>query len=187
MHEAIARALDDLPEWAHAPEVAFSSYGERGVIDILAFHARSQSLLVIELKTEVANVEDLLAVMSRRTRLAKTIASGLEWDASTVSAWVVIAESNASRRRVAGSGRRSDRHLRATAARSEHGFGDRAARYRPFLSGRMTSAVAQRSECPPSAASVVREPREICWRLPLWRAFAHVQGPGCSVVLPGAA
>ena len=101
MHEAIARALDDLPEWAHAPEVAFSSYGERGVIDILAFHARSQSLLVIELKTEVANVEDLLAVMSRRTRLAKTIASGLEWDASTVSAWVVIAESDASRRWVA--------------------------------------------------------------------------------------
>jgi hypothetical protein len=44
IHEAIARALDDLPEWAHAPEVAFSIYGERGVIDILAFHARSQSI-----------------------------------------------------------------------------------------------------------------------------------------------
>jgi len=47
MHEAIARALDDLPEWAHAPEVAFSSYGERGVIDILAFHARSHGIVIV--------------------------------------------------------------------------------------------------------------------------------------------
>jgi len=101
MHEAIARALDELPYWEHAPEVSFSIYGERGVIDILAFHGSSRSLLVIELKTEVANVEDLLAVMSRRTRLARKIASERGWDAGSVSAWVVVAASDANRRRVA--------------------------------------------------------------------------------------
>lgn len=35
------------------PEVSFSIYGQRGVIDILAWHAATRSLLVIELKTEM--------------------------------------------------------------------------------------------------------------------------------------
>jgi transcriptional regulator with XRE-family HTH domain len=66
LHEEIARLLNSIPGWEHAPEVSFSIYGERGVIDILAFHAPSRSLLVIELKTELASFEYLLTVMSRR-------------------------------------------------------------------------------------------------------------------------
>ena len=103
LQEALATFLDELPGWIHAPEVSFSIYGERGVIDILAFHAATASLLIIELKTELVDVEDLLTTMSRRTRLGRQIARQRGWDAKSVSVWVVIAECDANRRRVRAS------------------------------------------------------------------------------------
>ncbi len=99
LHEEIARYLGTLPDWLQAPEVSFSIYGERGVIDILAFHPPTGSLLVIELKTELADLEDVLTVMDRRVRLAATVARQRGWDARSVSSWVVIAEGDANRRR----------------------------------------------------------------------------------------
>jgi transcriptional regulator with XRE-family HTH domain len=100
MHEALAGYLSALPGWLHAPEVSFAVYGERGVIDILAFHAPTGSLLVIELKTEIVSIEDLLMTVDVRMRHATDIARARGWQARTVSAWVVIAESDLSRRRV---------------------------------------------------------------------------------------
>jgi len=40
-------------------------YGERGVIDILCFHSPTGSLLVIELKTEIVDVQDLVGGVDR--------------------------------------------------------------------------------------------------------------------------
>ena len=101
LHEALARHIGQLPGWLHAPEVSFAIYGERGVIDILAFHPPTRSLLVIELKTELVSLEDLLTTMDVRMRHALTIARGRGWNAEFVSGWVVIAESATNRRRVA--------------------------------------------------------------------------------------
>ncbi len=100
LHEALARHLTTLPDWLQAPEVSFSIYGERGVIDILAFHPPTGSLLIIELKTEISNLEDLLTAMDRRVRLARIVARERGWEATSVSCWVVIAEGDANRRRV---------------------------------------------------------------------------------------
>lgn len=100
MHEALARHLSTLPGWLHAPEVSFAVYGERGVIDILAFHSPTGSLLVIELKTEIVSIEDLLMTMDVRLRHAVDIARARGWQPRTVSAWVVVAESDLNRRRV---------------------------------------------------------------------------------------
>ena len=100
LHEALARYLASLPGWIQAPEVSFAVYGERGVIDILAFHEPTSSLLVIELKTELVSVEDLLTTMDVRMRHAMAIARSRGWHARTVSAWVVFAESRTTRRRV---------------------------------------------------------------------------------------
>jgi hypothetical protein len=100
MHEMVAAYLGDLAGWVHAPEVSFAIYGERGVIDILAFHPPTGSLLVIELKTELISLENLLSTMDVRMRHATTIARERGWHARTVSAWVVFAESATNRRRV---------------------------------------------------------------------------------------
>ena len=101
LHESLARYFKKLPEWVQAPEVSFAFYGERGVIDILAFHAATGSLLVIELKTELVSLEELLMTMDVRTRHAIAIARQRGWNARSVSAWVIFAESRTTRRRVA--------------------------------------------------------------------------------------
>jgi len=98
LHESVARFLDRRNEWAHAPEVAFAIGSERGVIDIVAFHATTGSLLVIELETELTDLAYLLATTSRRVRLGPQIAAERGWRATSVSAWVVVAESRVNRR-----------------------------------------------------------------------------------------
>jgi transcriptional regulator with XRE-family HTH domain len=101
MHERLARLFGELPDWEHAAEVSFSIYGERGAIDILAWQPARRALLVVELKTEIIDVQGLLAQVDRYRRLAPSIARARGWDASTVSCWVVVADSRTNRRRLA--------------------------------------------------------------------------------------
>jgi transcriptional regulator with XRE-family HTH domain len=100
LHESVASFFDTLPGWLHAPEVSFAVYGERGVIDILAFHAPTGSLLVIELKTELISLENLLSTMDIRMRHAAGIARARGWAPISVSAWVILADTSVNRRRV---------------------------------------------------------------------------------------
>lgn len=101
LHESVARMFrDELPAWMLAPEVSFAIYAERGVIDVLAWHPGRRSLLVIELKTEVVDVNELLGTLDRKRRLAGKIGAGRGWDAVSVSAWLIICDSRTSRRRV---------------------------------------------------------------------------------------
>jgi transcriptional regulator with XRE-family HTH domain len=100
LHEFVARHLDGCPGWVHAPEVSFAVYSERGVIDILAFHEPTASLLVIELKTELVDIENLLSTMDVRVRHARTIAKDRGWIAKSVSAWIVFADTDVNKRRI---------------------------------------------------------------------------------------
>jgi transcriptional regulator with XRE-family HTH domain len=102
LHELVARWFDEVvPEWALAPEVSYSIYGERGVIDILAWHPGRRALLIIELKTDIVDVNDLVGSADRRKRLARTIARDRGWDPASVSVWVIVASSRTNRRRIA--------------------------------------------------------------------------------------
>ncbi len=102
LHEAVARWFAvDLPEWILAPEVSYSIFGERGVVDILAWHPERRALLVIELKTDIVDVNELIGSMDRRHRLARQIALERGWDPLTVSTWVLVAEGRTNRARLA--------------------------------------------------------------------------------------
>ena len=101
LHESVARYFVTLPGWAIEPEVSFSIYGERGVIDILAWHAQTKSLVVIELKTAIVDVQALLGDVDRKRRLAARIARDRGWQAATVSSWVIVARSATTERRIA--------------------------------------------------------------------------------------
>jgi transcriptional regulator with XRE-family HTH domain len=98
--EHVMRWLAHQPGWMGRPEVSFAEYGERGVVDILGWHARSRSVLVIELKTEVIDLGEVLGTLDRKRRLGSRIASRLGWDAASVSACLLIADSMTNRRRV---------------------------------------------------------------------------------------
>ncbi len=102
LHEAVARHLGTLAGWEFAPEVSFAIYRERGVIDILAFHRPTGSLLVIELKTDLADLSELVGTLDRKQRLAGQIAAERGWVVrGRPSVWLVVADGHTNRHRVA--------------------------------------------------------------------------------------
>jgi hypothetical protein len=101
MHELVAARLTGLPEWTFASEVTYSLMGERGVIDILAWHAPSRTLLVLELKTEITDPAGLVAQVDRYSRLAVRVARDRAWHPLRIGTWVLVAESDLNRRRLA--------------------------------------------------------------------------------------
>ena len=99
MSEAVTRVLTDAG-WEVRPEVSFNHFGERGVVDLVAWHAESRTVLLIELKTELADVNDLLATTDRRRRLARVIVEPFGWEPVRIGQWVVVAEGRTNRRRL---------------------------------------------------------------------------------------
>lgn len=86
--------------WLVRVEASYSRYGERGRIDLLAFHTPTCSLLVIEIKTTLADVQQLLGSMDAKARLAPAVADGLGWRPRTVIPALVLAEGATTRARI---------------------------------------------------------------------------------------
>ena len=89
------------PGWELAPEVSFSIWGERGVIDLLLWHPGRRALLIIELKTELVDHGELISTMDRRARLAREIVADRGWRPVVVASWVIVAPSRMNERRLA--------------------------------------------------------------------------------------
>jgi DNA-binding XRE family transcriptional regulator len=92
----VLRAAD----WLVATEVSFNVFGERGSIDIFAFHPVARTLLVIEVKSVVPDVQATLVTLDRKERLALEIARQRGWDAVTVAKLLIIRDDRTARRRV---------------------------------------------------------------------------------------
>ena len=60
LHERLAARIAGAPGWVSAAEVSFSIWGERGVIDRLAFHAERRVLAVFEIKPDLGAPADLV-------------------------------------------------------------------------------------------------------------------------------
>ena len=92
--------IESVGGWVSVPEVSYSIYGERGIIDILCWHADSRTLLIIELKTAIVDPQELVGRMDARRRLASQIARQRGWDPAAVACWVVVVDNHTNRRRV---------------------------------------------------------------------------------------
>lgn len=102
-HAALVEASVQLlrsRRWEVATEVTFSVYGERGAIDILAFHGASRALLMVEVKSVVPDLQAMLAGIDRKGRLAIGLARQRGWSANRVSRLLILGESRTSRRRL---------------------------------------------------------------------------------------
>lgn len=87
--------------WDVLLEATFSEYGERGSIDLLAWHAATRTLLVVEVKTEVASAEEMLRRHDAKVRLAPKIGRDRFGEAPRqVGRLLVLDESGRNRRRV---------------------------------------------------------------------------------------
>jgi transcriptional regulator with XRE-family HTH domain len=56
--------------WQVIAEASFNRYGERGRIDLLAWHPGLAILLVVEIKSELVDAQSLLGGMDVKTRVA---------------------------------------------------------------------------------------------------------------------
>ncbi len=104
LHDQVAENMATRPGWLFEPEVSFAIYAERGIVDVLAFHPSRSALLVIELKTAIIDVNELLGTLDRKVRLGRQVAATRGWpvtDETTTSAWVIVSEGRTNRRRVA--------------------------------------------------------------------------------------
>ena len=71
-------------------ETSFNHYGDRGRIDVMAFHSPLRILLVIEIKTRIQDVQDTLGRLDIKKRIAPILARDRGWDvAAIVPAFVV--------------------------------------------------------------------------------------------------
>lgn len=86
--------------WLVEAEVTCNNYGERGSIDLLAWHEATRTLLVIEIKTIIADVQDLLSGMDRKLRVARSIARGHGWRSAAMIPMLIVAEGSTVRRRL---------------------------------------------------------------------------------------
>jgi transcriptional regulator with XRE-family HTH domain len=102
---AVIRRLT-LAGWDAAPEASFSIYGERGSIDVLARHPGTGALLVVEVKTRLIDLQNLISVVDRKRRLASQVAAERGWPAAEplarhTSVWVALASTRTNQRHVA--------------------------------------------------------------------------------------
>jgi transcriptional regulator with XRE-family HTH domain len=104
MAEFVTTWIARLPGWIARPEVSFSEYGERGIIDLLCWHAPSRSVLLAEIKTELLDFGELLGRLDVKRRLATKVARGVGWEPATVSTWLLVADSMTNRRRASAHG-----------------------------------------------------------------------------------
>jgi transcriptional regulator with XRE-family HTH domain len=86
--------------WEVLPEATFNDFGERGSIDVLAFHPGEGALLVIEVKSVVPDMQALLAGINRKVRIAPKLARAQGWRVRSVSRLLVLGEDRTSRRRL---------------------------------------------------------------------------------------
>ena len=88
--------------WEVQPEVSYAVRGERGAIDVLAWHAATRTLLVVEVKTELTSIEETLRKHDAKQRLAPFAAADrFGWGSpSAVCRALVLPESSTTRRRM---------------------------------------------------------------------------------------
>jgi transcriptional regulator with XRE-family HTH domain len=87
--------------WEPHAEVTYSIYGERGAIDLLAWHESTRTGLVVEVKTELTSVEETLRRHDAKARLARRIgAERFGWQPLAIARLLALPDSSTARRRV---------------------------------------------------------------------------------------
>jgi len=99
--EAVVAELARLG-WETTPEFTFNVWGERGSVDILAWHPGKRVLLLIEVKTRLTDLQRLLMAMSKKLRLVPgLVAEERGWRRAGLGHVVVVLDCRANRSTVA--------------------------------------------------------------------------------------
>lgn len=102
-HAAIVEELARLYRscgWELVIEATFSEYGERGSIDLFAWHPTTGYVAVNEVKASIADAGRTVTGSDRKARLAPIIAKKLGWTCHGVARFLVVADTSTARRRI---------------------------------------------------------------------------------------
>lgn len=87
--------------WVVRVEVSFNEYGDRGRIDILAWHPATRILAVVEIKPEIGDAQDTIGRLDVKRRIAPRLVHELGWEVQHIVPILVLEESTTQRRHVA--------------------------------------------------------------------------------------
>jgi DNA-binding XRE family transcriptional regulator len=100
VEEIVRRLLAD--GWETMVEFSFNDYGDRGSVDVLAWHAGCQALLVVETKSRLANLQETCRSLDTKARVVPRLAAlARGWRAEVVGVVLVLPESTREREAVA--------------------------------------------------------------------------------------
>lgn len=89
--------------WVTSAEVSFNHYGDRGSCDLVALHPLTRTMLVVEVKSRIGNLQDTLHRLDVKVRLAKMLARQLEWPPPASVARALVLPDDRSARRIVAS------------------------------------------------------------------------------------
>jgi transcriptional regulator with XRE-family HTH domain len=99
--EYVVRALREA-HWDVIPEFTFNVYGDRGSVDILAWHPGERILLIIEVKATLTDLQAMLASLSKKRRVVPgAVGKSLPWRPQRIAVLLVVAGTSANRAAVA--------------------------------------------------------------------------------------
>ncbi len=84
--------------WTVEPEASYNHFGERGRYDLLAYHGDARVLLVVEVKTELADLQAMFGSLNVKERLARRVAGERGWSPRVTSTLLAIASTSAARK-----------------------------------------------------------------------------------------
>jgi len=88
--------------WQVIPEYTFDHFGDRGSVDILAWHPEHDALLIVEVKGRLTDLQDLVATLHRKRRVVPRLAADEHgWQARTIGVLVFVDGTTANRTLVA--------------------------------------------------------------------------------------
>ena len=88
--------------WETIPELTFNEFGERGSVDIVAWHPRTRVLLIVEVKTVLTDLQAMLMSLSKKVRIVPgLLATERGWDRRGLGRILVVDGSRGNRATVA--------------------------------------------------------------------------------------
>ena len=95
--ETVVRELRALG-WEVIVEFGFNHYGDRGSVDVLAWHSVTRSLLIVEVKSILTDLQSTFTSLATKVRVVPMLARrDLGWDVRSVSRLVVLPGTTANR------------------------------------------------------------------------------------------
>lgn len=87
--------------WEVRLEFGFNEFGDRGSVDILAWHPRERVLLIVEVKSRLTDLQRMLAALDRKQRIVPGLVATSGWRPVRTDVLLVVLSTSANRTVVA--------------------------------------------------------------------------------------